>query len=83
MVFLDFLDFLEFLETSEVAGPGPNPREIDISFGYPLGLSGGLVAVVVKLHLRSATRAAKSLARRWMLASIFVPTPVPPKIDNR
>ena len=31
--FLDFLDFLEFLETSEVAGPGPNPREIDISFG--------------------------------------------------
>ena len=33
MVFLDFLDFLEFLETSEVAGPGPNPREIDISFG--------------------------------------------------
>ena len=38
MVFLDFLDFLEFLETSEVAGPGPNPREIDISFGaqWPL-----------------------------------------------
>ena len=33
MVFLDFLDFLVFLETSEVAGPGPNPREIDISFG--------------------------------------------------
>ena len=33
MVFLDFLDFLDFLETSEVAGPGPNPREIDISFG--------------------------------------------------
>ena len=29
----DFLDFLVFLETSEVAGPGPNPREIDISFG--------------------------------------------------
>ena len=38
MVFLDFLDFLDFLETSEVAGPGPNPREIDISFGaqWPL-----------------------------------------------
>ena len=38
MVFQDFLDFLEFLETSEVAGPGPNPREIDISFGaqWPL-----------------------------------------------
>ena len=33
MVFQDFLDFLVFLETSEVAGPGPNPREIDISFG--------------------------------------------------
>ena len=33
MVFLDFLAFLVFLETSEVAGPGPNPREIDISFG--------------------------------------------------
>ena len=33
MAFRDFLDFLEFLETSEVAGPGPNPREIDISFG--------------------------------------------------
>ena len=27
------LDFLEFMETSEVVGPGPNPREIDISFG--------------------------------------------------
>ena len=38
MVFQDFLDFLVFLETSEVAGPGPNPREIDISFGaqWPL-----------------------------------------------
>ena len=38
MVFQDFLSFLEFLETSEVAGPGPNPREIDISFGaqWPL-----------------------------------------------
>ena len=33
MVFLDFLDFLEFMEASEVVGPGPNPREIDISFG--------------------------------------------------
>ena len=33
MVFQDFLDFLVFLETSEVAGPGPNPREIEISFG--------------------------------------------------
>jgi hypothetical protein len=33
MAFRDFLDFLEFLETSEVAGPGPNPREIEISFG--------------------------------------------------
>ena len=33
MVFQDFLSFLVFLETSEVAGPGPNPREIDISFG--------------------------------------------------
>ena len=33
MVFLDFLDFLEFMEASEVAGPGPNPREIEISFG--------------------------------------------------
>ena len=33
MVFQDFLDFLVFLETSEVADPGPNPREIDISFG--------------------------------------------------
>ena len=33
MVFLEFLDFLEFMETSEVVGPGPNPREIDISFG--------------------------------------------------
>ena len=38
MVFQDFLDFLVFLETSEVAGPGPNPREIDIAFGaqWPL-----------------------------------------------
>ena len=38
MVFQDFLDFLVFLVTSEVAGPGPNPREIDISFGaqWPL-----------------------------------------------
>ena len=38
MVFQDFLSFLVFLETSEVAGPGPNPREIDISFGaqWPL-----------------------------------------------
>ena len=33
MVFLEFLVFLEFMETSEVAGPGPNPREIEISFG--------------------------------------------------
>ena len=33
MVFRDFLDFLEFMEASEVAGPGPNPREIEISFG--------------------------------------------------
>ena len=33
MVFLEFLVFLVFLETSEVVGPGPNPREIDISFG--------------------------------------------------
>ena len=33
MVFRDFLDFLDFLETSEVVGPGPNPREIDIFFG--------------------------------------------------
>ena len=33
MAFLEFLDFLEFMETSTVAGPGPNPREIDISFG--------------------------------------------------
>ena len=33
MVFLEFLDFLEFMETSTVAGPGPNPREIEISFG--------------------------------------------------
>ena len=33
MVFLEFLDFLEVMETSEVAGPGPNPREIEISFG--------------------------------------------------
>ena len=33
MVFPEFLDFLEFMETSEVAGPGPNPREIEISFG--------------------------------------------------
>ena len=33
MVFLEFLVFLDFLETSEVVGPGPNPREIDISFG--------------------------------------------------
>ena len=33
MVFRDFLDFLEFMEASEVVGPGPNPREIDISFG--------------------------------------------------
>ena len=30
MVFLEFLVFLDFLETSEVVGPGPNPREIDI-----------------------------------------------------
>ena len=29
----EFLVFLEFMETSEVAGPGPNPREIEISFG--------------------------------------------------
>ena len=38
MVFQDFLDFLVFLETSEVASPGPNPREIDISLGaqWPL-----------------------------------------------
>ena len=38
MVFLEFLVFLDFLETSEVVGPGPNPREIDISFGaqWPL-----------------------------------------------
>ena len=33
MVFQDFLSFLVFLETSEVVSPGPNPREIDISFG--------------------------------------------------
>ena len=33
MAFLEFLDFLEFMETSTVAGPGPNPREIEISFG--------------------------------------------------
>ena len=33
MVFLEFLVFLEVMETSEVAGPGPNPREIEISFG--------------------------------------------------
>ena len=33
MVFRDFLDFLEFMEASEVVGPGPNPREIEISFG--------------------------------------------------
>ena len=33
MAFLHFLDFLDFMETSEVAGPGPNPREIEISFG--------------------------------------------------
>ena len=33
MVFLEILDFLEFMETSEVAGPDPNPREIEISFG--------------------------------------------------
>ena len=33
MVFLEFLVFPEFMETSEVAGPGPNPREIEISFG--------------------------------------------------
>ena len=33
MVFPEFPVFLEFLETSEVAGPGPNPREIEISFG--------------------------------------------------
>ena len=33
MVLLEFLVFLVFLETSEVVGPGPNPREIDISFG--------------------------------------------------
>ena len=33
MVFQDFLSFLVFPETSEVAGPGPNPREIEISFG--------------------------------------------------
>ena len=33
MVFLEFLDFLEVMEASEVAGPGPNPREIEISFG--------------------------------------------------
>ena len=33
VVFLEFLDFLEVMETSEVAGPGPNPREIEISFG--------------------------------------------------
>ena len=33
MVFPEFLDFLEVMETSEVAGPGPNPREIEISFG--------------------------------------------------
>ena len=33
MVFLEFLDFLEFMETSEVVGPGPNPREIDICLG--------------------------------------------------
>ena len=33
MVFPEFLDFLDFMETSTVAGPGPNPREIEISFG--------------------------------------------------
>ena len=33
MVFLEFPVFLEVMETSEVAGPGPNPREIEISFG--------------------------------------------------
>ena len=33
MAFREFFDFLEFMETSEVAGPGPNPREIEISFG--------------------------------------------------
>ena len=33
MVFLEFLVFPEVMETSEVAGPGPNPREIEISFG--------------------------------------------------
>ena len=33
VVFLEFLVFPEVMETSEVAGPGPNPREIEISFG--------------------------------------------------
>ena len=33
MVFPEFLDFLDFMETSTGAGPGPNPREIAISFG--------------------------------------------------
>ena len=33
MGFLEFLVFPEVMETSEVAGPGPNPREIEISFG--------------------------------------------------
>ena len=55
MVFLDFLDFLEFLETSEVAGPGPNPREIDISFGaqWPLACVRGPWAR--QEHLSSAS----------------------------
>ena len=35
------IDFLVFLETSEVAGPGPNPREIDISFGAQWALCSG------------------------------------------
>ena len=54
MVFLDFLDFLEFLETSEVAGPGPNPREIDISFGaqWPLACVRGAVVLALLLLAR-------------------------------
>ena len=66
MVFQDFLSFLVFLETSEVAGPGPNPREIDISFGadhkYQADAAvvvfmpdvGGRLALSLSLHFGAA-----------------------------
>ena len=58
MVFRDFLDFLEFMEASEVAGPGPNSREIEISFGAdgPLACVRGPWATLSRVRRASVMR---------------------------